>query len=90
MKQLITMAALLTALTSCKKDCYTFKCSQSIITYDKFGAESSTNAGFVDIYKCDLTSKEANRYMNFMNGKVTSGTGNDKTTISTSCRIVTQ
>jgi hypothetical protein len=90
MKKLITMAALLTALTSCEKDCYNFKCSQTIITYDKFGSESSNSAGSVDIYKCDLTSKEANRYMNFMNGKVTSGTGNDKTTISTSCRIVTQ
>lgn len=84
------MAAVLTALTSCEKDCYNFKCSQNVITYDKFGAESSNYAGFVEIYKCDLTRKEANRYMNFTNGKVTSGTGNDKTTISTSCRIVTQ
>ena len=90
MKKLITMAAVLTALTSCEKDCYNFKCSQTIITYDKFGTESSSNAGFVDIYKCELTSKEANRYMNFMNGKVTTGTGNTKQTISTSCRIVTQ
>ena len=90
MKQLITMAALLTALTSCEKDCYNFKCSQNIITYDKFGAESSNNAGYVDIYKCDLTHKDAKNFIKSMNGKVTSGTGNDKTTISTSCRIVTQ
>lgn len=90
MKQLITMAALLTALTSCEKDCYTFKCSQNIITYDKFGTESSSNAGYVDIYKCDMTSKDAKKYMNFMNGKVTSGTGNNKTTVSTNCTIVTQ
>lgn len=90
MKQLITMAALLTALTSCEKDCYNFKCSQNVITYDKFGAESSNYAGSVEIYKCDMTSKDAKKYMNYMNGKVTSGTGNNKTTVSTSCRIVTQ
>ena len=90
MKKLITMAAVLTALTSCEKDCYNFKCSQNIISYDKFGAESSTYSGFVEIYKCDLTSKDAKRYMNFMNGKVTAGTGNNKTTTSTNCTIVTK
>lgn len=84
------MAVVLTALTSCEKDCYNFKCSQNIITYDKFGSESSNYAGSVEIYKCDLTSKEAKRYMNFMSGKVTSGTGSNKSTISTSCKIVTQ
>jgi hypothetical protein len=90
MKKLITIAAVLTALTSCEKDCYNFKCSQNIITYDKFRTESSTNAGYVDIYKCDLTSKDAKNYIKSMNGKVTSGTGNNKTTISTNCTIVTK
>ena len=84
------MAVLLTALTSCEKDCYNFKCSQNIITYDKFGAESSTNAGYVDIYKCDLTHKDAKNFIKSMNGKTTTTVGNIKTTVSTSCNIVTQ
>jgi hypothetical protein len=90
MKKLITMAALLTALTSCEKDCYNFKCSQNIINYDKFGAETSTYLGSVEIYKCDLTNKDAKNYIKSMNGKVTSGTGNNKTTVSTNCSIVTK
>jgi hypothetical protein len=90
MKKLITIAALLSALTSCEKNCYEFKCSQNIITYDKFGSESSSYAGSVDIYKCDLTNKDAKNYIKSMNGKVTSGSGNNKSTISTSCKIVTQ
>jgi hypothetical protein len=90
MKKLFTAAVLMTALTSCEKDCYNFKCSQNIITYDKFNVQSSTSAGYVEIYKCDFTKKDANNFIKSMNGKVTSGTGNDKTTVSTNCTIVTQ
>lgn len=90
MKKIITIAALLTALTSCEKDCYNFKCSQNIINYDKFGTESSTNAGFIEIDKCDLTSKDAKNFIKSMNGKVTTSSGNNKTTISTNCSIVTK
>ena len=90
MKKLFTAAALLTALTSCEKDCYNFKCSQNIINYDKFGTEYPSFGGIVEIYKCDLTSKDAKNFIKSMNGKVTSGTGADKTTVSTSCSIVTK
>lgn len=90
MKKLFTAAVLLTALTSCEKDCYNFKCSQNIINYDQFGTESSTNAGYLEIDKCDLTSKDAKNFIKSMNGKITSGTGNNKTTVSTNCTIVTK
>lgn len=90
MKQLITMAALLTALTSCEKDCYNFKCSQNVITYDRFGTESSNSAGSVEIDKCDFTKKDAKNFIKSMNGKTTTNVGNIKTTVSTSCNIVTQ
>ena len=90
MKQLITMAALLTALTSCEKDCYTFKCSQNVTTYDRFGVESSNNAGSVEIEKCDLTKKDANNFIKSTNGKMTTTVGDNKTTVSTNCNIVTQ
>ena len=66
-------------LTACEKACYKF--NVTTVTTSKYSSQTDVT----NITKCDLTAKEAKKTANGLESTATSGTGNNKVTVTTTC-----
>lgn len=81
MKYLITITVVLTLLTSCEKNCYKFRCTNTTTTSNGGSQPSSTTI----IDKCDLTSKDSKNIVKAMNGTASTTINGTTVTVKTSC-----
>ena len=75
------MAVILTALTSCEKNCYKFRCTDTITTSNGGNPTNTTTT----IEKCDITSKDSKKIVNAMNGSASTTINGKTTSVKTSC-----
>ena len=70
MRKLTALVVVLTAMTSCKKECYKFRCEQTSQYKNSIGTPIGGNVSLTSYeeYKCELTKKEADRYLIYLNG----------------------
>jgi hypothetical protein len=94
MRKLTALVVVLTAMTSCKKECYKFRCEQTSQYKNSIGTPIGGNVSLTSYeeYKCELTKKEADRYLIYLNGEVTTeapgGMGNTITVVSDCSKII--
>ena len=79
MKKAFLIIAIAALLTSCERSCYKFNIKT--VTTSKYNTETDVTA----VTKCDITARIARRTCEGMNSVATTGTGNKKVTVTTSC-----
>jgi hypothetical protein len=78
-KAIILLTIIVATLTSCEKSCYQFNITTN--TVSKYN--ESTDITYVK--KCDLTAREARKVADGMASTATTGVGNNKVTVTTTC-----
>jgi hypothetical protein len=78
-KALILLTIIVATLTSCEKSCYQFNIKT--VTVHK----NSDSEVITYLKKCELTAREARKVANGMASTATTGVGNNKVTVTTTC-----
>ena len=78
-KALILLTIIVATLTSCEKSCYQFNIKT--VTASKYSDSEVTTY----VKKCELTAREARKVADGMASKATTGVGNNKVTVTTTC-----
>jgi hypothetical protein len=79
MKKLLLILLVTISLSSCEKSCYQFNIKT--VTDSKY----SDSEVITYVKKCDLTAKEARKVADGMASTATTGVGNNKVTVTTTC-----
>ena len=78
-KALILLTIIVATLTSCEKSCYQFNIKN-------FTVHKNTDSEVITyVKKCDLTAREARKVADGMASTATTGVGNNKVTVTTTC-----